>query len=103
MWRPPHDALFRSNGGTRVSYDALHYQWVNICQAANLVDVVEEHEQPRYTFHQVRHTVGSNLIRELPEQIVSRILAYRDPRSTRRYAEVTEDQVRSALTWRTIR
>jgi hypothetical protein len=58
---------------------------------------VDGREQPRYTIHQLRHTLGSNLIRELPEQIVSRVLGHRDPRSTRRYAEVNEEQVRVAL------
>jgi hypothetical protein len=38
-----------------------------------------------------------DLIKDLPEQIVSRILGHRDPRSTRRYADVNEDQVRVAL------
>jgi len=89
--------LFRSSRGTRVSYDALHYQWVKLCRSENLVDLLDGREQPRYTIHQLRHTVGSTLIRELPEQIVSRILGHRDPRSTRRYAEVTEEQVRLAL------
>lgn len=93
----PTMPLFRSNRGTRVSYDAPHYQWTKLCQSENLVDRVDGCEQPRYTLHQLRHTVGSNLIRELPEQIVSRILGHRDPRSTRRYAEVTEEQVRLAL------
>ena len=93
----PTTPLFHSNRGTRVSYDALHYQWAKICQAAKLVDAVNGQEQPRYTIHQLRHTVGSTLIRDLPEQIVSRILGHRDPRSTRRYAEVTEAQVRKAL------
>lgn len=89
--------LFRSNRGTRVSYDALHYQWVKLCQTAQLVDTPG---CPRYTIHQLRHTVGSMLIGELPEQIVSRMLGHRDPRSTRRYAEVNEDQVRKALAGR---
>ena len=94
---PATTPLFRSNRGTRLSYDALHYQWERVCRTANLIDVVEGKEQPRYTLHQLRHTVGSNLITQLPEQIVSRMLGHRDPRSTRRYAEVTEDQVRVAL------
>lgn len=93
----PHIPLFRSNRGTRVSYDALHYRWLQICSAANLVDLVDGKEQPRYTIHQLRHTVGSTLIGHYPEQIVSRMLGHRDPRSTRRYAEVNEDQVRAAL------
>jgi integrase/recombinase XerD len=93
----PYMPLFRSNRGTRVSYDALHYRWVQVCQAAGLVDQIDGRDQPRYTIHQLRHTVGSTLITQYPEQIVSRMLGHRDPRSTRRYAEVTELQVRAAL------
>jgi len=85
------------SGGTRISYDTLHYRWAQICAAAGLVDEVEGKQLPRYTIHQLRHTVGSTLITQYPEQIVSRMLGHRDPRSTRRYAEVTEMQVRAAL------
>jgi integrase/recombinase XerD len=90
--------LFRSNRSTRVSYDALHYRWIKACKAANLIAVVDGKEQPFYTIHQLRHTVGSTLIAQYPEHIVSRMLGHRDPRSTRRYAEVNEDKVRAALT-----
>lgn len=96
----PHTPLFRSNRGTRVAYDTLHYHWGQLCEATGLVDVVEGKQQPRYTIHQLRHTVGSQLITQYPEQIVSRMLGHRDPRSTRRYAEVTEDQVRAVLAQR---
>jgi integrase/recombinase XerD len=65
-----------------------------------MVDDVEQH---RYTIHQLRHTVASELIKAYPEQIVSRILGHRDPRSTRQYAEVNEDQVRAALAKKRIR
>jgi integrase len=75
----PTIPLFRSNRGTRVSYDALHYQWTKVCQVAKLVDT---EGRPHYTIHQFRHAVGSTLIRELPEQIVSQMLGHRDPRST---------------------
>ena len=51
----------------------------------------------RSTLHQLRHTVASELIKVYPEHIVSRVLGHRDPRSTRRYAEVNEDQVRAVL------
>ncbi len=27
------ELLFRSNRGTRVSYDAVHYQWPKLCAA----------------------------------------------------------------------
>lgn len=93
----PNLPLFRSNRGTRMSYDALHYQWMQVCRRARLVDVIAGKEQPRYTMHQLRHTVGTALIADYPEQIVSRMLGHRDPRSTRRYAEVNDDQVRAAL------
>jgi len=86
--------LFRSNRGTRVSHDALHYQGAKHCQSENLVDLFVGCEQPHYTIHQLRHTIGSNLFRELPEEIVNRVPDHRDPRSTRGYVEVTEEQVR---------
>ena len=35
---PVHAPLFRSNRGTRLSYDALHYQWVQSCVAAELAE-----------------------------------------------------------------
>ena len=93
----PTIPLVRSNRGTRVSYDALHYRWVQVCRAAALVDQIDGRDQPRYTIHQLRHIVGSTLITQYPEQIVSRMLGHHDPRSIRRYAEITEMQVRAAL------
>lgn len=89
--------LFRSNRGTRISYDTLHYRWMQVCRSAKLIHTVDGKEQPRYTLHQLRHTVGTALIADYPEQIVSRMLGHRDPRSTRRYAEVNDDQVRATL------
>ena len=61
--------LFRSNRGTRVSYDTLHDQWAKLCAAARLVDNVGGRKQPRSTRHQLRHTVGSTLIAHYPEQV----------------------------------
>jgi len=89
--------IFCSNRGTRVAYDTLHYHWVELCRIAKLVDLVEDVERHRYTIHQLRHTVASERIKDYPEQVVSRMLGHRDPRSTRRYAEVNEEQVRAAL------
>ncbi len=34
----PREPLFRSNRGTAVSYNALHYQWAKLCIRAGLVD-----------------------------------------------------------------
>lgn len=93
----PFVPLFCSNRGTRIHYDTLHYHWVELCKAANLVDTVDGKERHRYTIHQLRHTVASEFIKVCPEQIVSRMLGHRDSRSTRRYAEVNEDHVRPAL------
>ena len=86
--------LCRSNRGTRVPYDTLYYQWQRVCAAADLLD---GDGTSHYTIHQLRHTAGTAFIRDYPEHIVSRMLGHRDPRSTRRYAEVTEDQVRTVL------
>jgi len=91
----PHEILFRSNRGTAVSYDALHYQWAGICTAAGLVDAAGA---PRYTLHQLRHTRGSELIAQGQRvEIVQRVLGHRDIRSTLGYAELQEAQVRAAL------
>jgi integrase/recombinase XerD len=93
--QPPHAPLFRSNRGTRLSYDALHYQWVRACAAAGLAD---EHGRPRYTLHQLRHTHATELLEQGQRiEIVQRVLGHRDPRSTQGYADLTERQVRAAL------
>lgn len=89
--------LSRSRRGIRVPYDTLYYQWQRLCVAADLVDAAGK---PRYTIHQLRHTAGTAFIRDYPEHIVSRMFGHRDPRSTRRYADITEDQVRAALAGR---
>ena len=97
MARTPADyeVLFRSNRGTRVSYDALHYQWANLCRAAGLLDAAGA---PRYTPHQLRHTRGSELVAQGQRvEIVQRVLGHRDIRSTLGYAELQEAQVRGAL------
>ena len=54
-WRDaaPQELLFRSNRGTAVSYDALHYQWGTLSARAGLVT---ETGAPRYTLHQLRHS-----------------------------------------------
>ncbi|MBV9169142.1 MAG: tyrosine-type recombinase/integrase [Chloroflexi bacterium] len=86
--------MFRSNRGTRVSYD-VHYQWARLCSAAGLVDATGA---PRYTPHQLRHTRGSELIAQGQRiEIVQRVLGHRDIRSTLGYAELHDTQVRAAL------
>ena len=98
----PHATpLFVSSRGTRVSYDALEYQWRALCATANLEAIM--------LLHQLRYTVTTDLnalasawsaIADLPAHIVGRVLGHKDPRSTRRYAEVSEAQVRAALSRR---
>src|SRR5436190_1415990 len=93
--QPPHAPLFRSPRGTRVSYDARHYQWGQVCTTAGLVDA---QGKPRYTLHQLRHTHGSELVEHGHRmEIVQRVLGHRDPRSTQGYAALHDDQVRAAL------
>jgi integrase/recombinase XerD len=93
--RAPHEPLFRSNRGTRVTYAALYYQWAHVCTRAKLVD---DHGEPRYTLHQLRHTRGTELIEAGQRlEIVQRVLGHHDPRSTQRYADVHEEVVRQAL------
>ena len=90
-----YELLFHSNRGTRVSYDALHYQWAKLCVAAGLLDATG---RPRYTPHQLRHTHGSDLIAQGQRvEIVQRVLGHRDIRSTLGYAELQDAQVRAAL------
>ncbi len=90
-----YELVLRSNRGTRVSYDALHYQWAKLCTTAGLVDATGV---PRYTPHQLRHTRGSDLIAQGQRiEIVQRVLGHRDIRSTLGYAELQEAQVRAAL------
>ncbi len=84
----PDDPLFCSSRGNRASYDTLHRRWVLVCKAAHLIDSVDGKEQPRYTLHHLRHTAAAKLITLYPEQVVRLILGHRDPRSTRRYAEI---------------
>jgi len=90
-----YELLFRSKRGTRVSYDALHYQWAKLCSSAGLLDRTGA---PRYTPHQLRHTRGSELIAQGQRvEIVQRVLGHRDIRSTLTYAELQEAHVRAAL------
>jgi integrase/recombinase XerD len=93
--QPEHAPLFRSNRGTRLTYDAIYYQWAHVCEAASLLD---EHGKPRYTLHQLRHTRATELVEQGQRmESVQRVLGHRDPRSTQVYAELNEERVRAAL------
>jgi len=92
---PAHAPLFRSNRGTRLSYDALHYQWAQACVDTGLAD---DAGKPRYTLHQLRHTRATELVEQGQRlEIIQRALGHRDPRSTQGYAELAEAQLRAAL------
>lgn len=96
--QPRHVPLFRSNRGTPVSYAAVQYQWTRVCQAASLIDEIAGKYQVRYTIHQLRHTRGSELVRQgHPMEIIQRVLGHRDIRSTQGYAQLDDMQVREAL------
>ncbi len=94
----PETPLFCSSRGNRASYDTLHRRWVQVCKAAHLIDIVDDREQPRYTLHHLRHTAAAELIAFYPEQVVRRILGHRNPRSTRRYADIVRKGVPSTAT-----
>jgi integrase/recombinase XerD len=90
-----YELLFRSNRGTKLSYDAAHYQWAKLCCSAQLVN---QDGHPLYTIHQLRHTRGSELVAQGQRiEIVQRILGHRDFRSTLGYIELNDEQVRAAL------
>ena len=96
--QPGYSPLFRSNRGTRVAYASAHYQWTQLCVRAGLADQIDGTLQARYTIHQLRHTRGTELVRQgQPMEIVQRVLGHRDIRSTQGYAELDHQQVREAL------
>jgi len=91
----PYEPVFRSKRGTRISYDAVEYQWWRACKRAGLVD---EHGQPRYTLHQLRHTRGTEMVEErYPLHVVQKALGHVDPRSTQVYADLSDMQLRHEL------
>ena len=96
--QPGYSPLFRSNRGTRVAYASAHYQWTQLCVRAGLADQVDGTPHPHYTIHQLRHTRGTELVRQgQPMEIVQRVLGHRDIRSTQGYAELDHQQMREAL------
>jgi integrase/recombinase XerD len=96
--QPGYVPVFRSNRSTRVSYSAAQYQWAQLCERAGLVESIDGQKYLRYTLHQLRHTRGSELVRQgQPMEIVQRVLGHRDIRSTQGYAELDDQQLREAL------
>ena len=71
--------------------EALH-RWLTEC------DIRDEHSHPvHFTPHQWRHTLGTRLInRDVPQEIVRRILDHDSPQMTAHYARLHDTTVRRA-------
>jgi hypothetical protein len=78
--RPVGDSAYRK---------ALH-RWLERC------DIRDEHGQPVHlTPHQWRHTLGTQMInRDVPEEVVRRILDHDSHRMTARYAQLSDKTIR---------
>ena len=72
------------------TYRAALYRWLDNC------DIRDEHGQPVHlTPHQWRHTVGTRLInRDVPQEVVRRILDHDSPIMTAHYARLHDTTVR---------
>jgi integrase/recombinase XerD len=93
--QPSFTPLFVSNRGTRLSYSAMQYQWTLLCKKGNQL---ESDGSLRYTIHQLRHTRGSELVRQgVRLEVVQRVLGHCDIRSTQGYAELDDLEVRETL------
>ena len=71
--------------------EALH-RWLAVC------DIRDEHSDPVHlTPHQWRHTLGTRLInRDVPQEVVRRILDHDSPQMTAHYARLHDTTVRRA-------
>jgi integrase/recombinase XerD len=93
--RPAASALFISNRGTQVSYDALEYRWQQALIQAGLTD---ERGKARYTLHQLRHTRAMELLDAgLRIEDVQRFLGHKSIKSTQVYAQVNDSMLRERL------
>jgi len=72
------------------TYREALYRWLERC------DVRDEHGQPvRLTPHQWRHTLGTRLInRDVPQEVIRRILDHDSPVMTAHYARLHDTTVR---------
>jgi integrase len=72
------------------TYRLALYRWLHLC------DVRDEHGRPvRFTPHQWRHTLGTRLInRDVPQEVVRRILDHDSPQMTAHYARLHDTTVR---------
>jgi integrase len=72
------------------TYRAALYRWLERC------NITDEHGRPVHlTPHQWRHTLGTRLInRDVPQEIVRRILDHDSPQMTAHYARLHDSTVR---------
>lgn len=75
---------------TSSTYRLALYRWLALC------DVRDAHGRPvRLTPHQWRHTLGTRLInRDVPQEVVRRILDHDSPQMTAHYARLHDTTVR---------
>lgn len=75
---------------TSATYRAALYRWLAAC------DVRDEHNRTvRLTPHQWRHTLGTRLInKDVPQEVVRRILDHDSPQMTAHYARLHDTTVR---------
>jgi hypothetical protein len=75
---------------TSVTYRAALYRWLQRC------DVRDEHGRPVHlTPHQWRHTLGTRLLnRDVPQEVVRRLLDYDSAEMTGHYARLHDTTVR---------
>jgi integrase len=72
------------------TYRLALYRWLDRC------DIRDEHDHPvRLTPHQWRHTLGTRLInRDVPQEVIRRILDHDSPQMTAHYARLHDTTVR---------
>jgi integrase len=88
------DGLQPMSSGT---YRGALYRWLERCE------IRDEHGQPAHlTPHQWRHTLGTRLInRDVPQEVVRRILDHDSPQMTAHYARLHDTTIRRH--WETAR
>ncbi|MGW3738999.1 DUF6262 family protein [Streptomyces sp. NPDC005148] len=87
---PPQDYLRGSKPVHASGYRQSLRSWLKRC------DIRDDHGQPvRLTPHQWRHTLGTRLInRDVPQEVVRRILDHDSHRMTAHYARLSDTTVR---------
>jgi site-specific recombinase XerD len=85
------EVLFTSGQGARGDYDWAYYWWDKVMDAAGLVE-------KQYTIYQLRHTRITSWVRGGMELLaVRRTAGHRDIRTTERYAQIDDQDVRGEM------